>query len=239
MSFQPLVNYAGYEHVLNALPTFVHPTNGNLYGVAIEKQGGTRQNLSVYRVRPGSHTCELVKRWVGGIDSKAQIAAGGCVILQDGSLEVWASAVPVIIPPVTKTGFEGVWDRVPNVDEPWSGTSTPPAPAGSGGVVLLPSVATNAAWEGHVLTAGVLVDIPSVFGVPSASAYLVRFVAVAPAANVRARAGTQATPFFLTCNTQAPGVEMHEQGWIPGPQAWISPAQGTPTTWLQVIGYST
>jgi len=119
------------------------------------------------------------------------------------------------------------------------GGGSPPAPAGSGGVVLLPSVATNAAWEGHVLTAGVLVDIPSVFGVPSASAYLVRFVAVAPAANVRARAGTQATPFFLTCNTQAPGVEMHEQGWIPGPQAWISPAQGTPTTWLQVIGYST
>ena len=238
MSFQPLVNYSGYEHVLNALPTFVHPTNGNLYGVAIEKQGGTRQNLSVYRVRPGSHTCELVKRWVGGIDSKAQIAAGGCVILQDGSLEVWASAVPVVIPPVTKTGFEGVWDRVPNVDEPWSGTSTPPAPAGSGGVVLLPSVATNAAWEGHVLSAGVLVDIPSVFGAPPADTYLARVTMHAPLPNVRARFGTETCPFFFTVNSQVAGVDAMAQGWVPGPACYVSPAQGQPVVWFQIVGYS-
>lgn len=133
MALQPLINYAGYEHVLGAAPCFIHP-NGNLYGVACEKQGGTRQNLSVYRVRPGQNVRELVKRYVGGVDSQAQIAMGGCVIHMDGSLEVWASAVPVGVPPLTKTGFQGVWDRVPGVDTPYTYGS-----AGAAGVpVLIP-----------------------------------------------------------------------------------------------------
>jgi hypothetical protein len=139
MAFEPIANYAGYEHVLNGMPDFVHPQNGNMYGIAIEKVGGVRQDLSVYRTRPGSTQKELVKRYIGGADSRAQIAAGGCQILQDGSLEVWASAVPVTSPPVTKTGFSGVWDRVPGVDAPWSasgGTAPPvgvavPIPPGS------------------------------------------------------------------------------------------------------------
>ncbi len=231
MAFLPLVNYSGYAHILNALPTFVHPTNGNLYGVAIEKQAGTRQNLSVYRVRPGSHTCELVKRYVGGKDSKAQIAAGGCVILQDGALEVWASAVPVVTPPVTETGFEGVWDRTPGIDEPWSG-------GGGGGIHLLPAVATNPAWEAHSLTAGVLVDIPSTFAVPVASSYLVRVTMNAPLANVRARFGTQACPFFYTVNSRPNGEDEMDQGWVPGPSCYVSPAQGTPTVWFQICGFS-
>ena len=226
--FTPLINYSGYAHVLNALPCFVHQ-NGNLYGIAIEKQSGLRQNLSVYRVRPGSNVRELVHRYVGGIDSQAQIAAGGCVIQRDGSLWVWASAVPVGIPPITTTGFVGgFWEPIPDVDEPWS----------DGGITLLPAVATAPAWEGHILTTGVLVDIPSVFGVPSASAYLVRFVVVAPLPNVRGRVGTQATPFMLTVNTQAAGVEVHQQGWVPGPVCYVSPAQGTPVVWLQIVGYS-
>lgn len=228
MPFQPLINYQGYAHCLNALPCFVHPGNGNLYGIAIEKQAGLRQNLSVYRVRPGSLVRELVHRYVGGVDSASQIAAGGCVIRKDGSLEVWASAVPIGIPPITQTGFVGgCWDPIPGVDEPW----------GAGGITLFPAPVTSPTWEARTLSGGVLVDIPAVFGVPSASAYLVRFVASASAPNVRVRAGaSEQAPAFLTVNTQAAGVQVHTQGWTPGPQAWISTANGAALIWLQIVG---
>jgi hypothetical protein len=246
MTFTPLTNYAGYSHVLNAVPCFVHPGNGNLYGIAIEKQAGIRQNLSVYRVRPGSDARELVKRYVGGIDSAAQIAAGGCVILQDGSLQVWASAVPVGVPPITQTGFVGgFWPPVPNVDEPWTGGGEPgepgpPGPAGAGGITLLPSVVTSPSWEGRTLQGGVMVDIPATFGVPSAAAYLVRFVASASAANVRVRAGRdENNPYFLTLNTAVAGVQQHAQGWTPGPSCYVSTVNGAALVWFQVCGFST
>jgi len=134
MTFTPLINYAGYAHVLNALPCFVHPGNGNLYGVAVEKQSGTKQNLSVYRARPGSLERELVKRYTGGgVDAQSQIAAGGCVIDRDGSLHVWASADPVGGEKITETGFVGgFWEPIPGVDEPWSsgGAAGEPGPPG-------------------------------------------------------------------------------------------------------------
>lgn len=228
--FTPLANYAGHEHVLNGVPCFVHPGNGNMYGVDIDKVGGVQQNLNVYRTRPGSTNKELVKRYIGGADSRAQIAAGGVVILQDGSMEVWASAVP-LVGAVTRTGFSGVWDRVPNVDAPWS--------ASAGGITLLASVATNPAWEARTLTAGEMVNIPAVFHVPSASAYLVRFTVTASAAGVRGRAGTEACPHFFTVNTQAPNVDAMAQGWAPGPACYVSPAQGQPTVYFQIVAYST
>lgn len=244
MPFTPLIDYHSYEHILNAVPCFVHPGNGNLYGIAIEKQAGIRQNLSVYRVRPGSPARELVHRYVGGIDSAAQIAAGGCVIHQDGSLEVWASAVPLGIPPITKTGFVGgFWEPIPNVDEPWTsggapGPPGPAGPAGAGGVVLFPVPLTSPDWEARTLSSGVLVDIPAVFGCPIASAYLVRLVASASAPNVRVRAGTVDAPYFLTVNTQVAGVQVHAQGFSPGPQMYISSVNGTALTWLQIVGRS-
>lgn len=230
MTFTPLINYAGYAHVLNAMPCFVHPGNGNLYGIAIEKQGGTRQNLSVYRVRPGSVTRELVKRYIGGgVDAASQIAAGGCVIHQDGSLEVWASAAPVGQPPITETGFVGgFWPRIPNVDAPWS----------SGGVTLFPSPLTTPAWEGRQMAAnsGEWVDIPLTFGATAASSYLLRFVALSDVPDVRVRAGTEAAPFFLTVNTQAAHIQIHAQGWAPGPRVWVSTANGAAQVWMQVLG---
>jgi hypothetical protein len=232
MAFTPLINYQGYAHVLNAVPCFVHPVNGNLYGIAIEKQGGTRQNLSVYRVRAGSTTRELVKRYIGGgIDAQAQIAAGGCVIHQDGSLEVWASAAPVGVPPISETGFVGgFWPRIPNVDAPWS----------SGGVTLFALPRTSPMWEGRQILpgAGELVDIPAVFGVSGASAYLLRFVATAAAADVRVRAGTEYAPHFLTVNTQVANIQVHTQGWTPGPLVYVSAVNGAATVWLQVCGYA-
>lgn len=152
MAFQPLVNYAGYEHVLNAAVCFVHPGNGNAYGAVIEKKGGIQQNLSVYRVRPGSNERELVHRWTGGVDSAAQIAQGGCIIHPDGSLEAWASAVPPNDPNVTKTGFQGVCDRVPGKDDPYVLQSE-----------LLARIATLEQTIAHlpVNTTGPIVKIPA------------------------------------------------------------------------------
>src|SRR6186713_3243272 len=106
MTFTPIAPYGGVEHVLNAIGAFVHPTNGNAYTAVVEKYGGVRQDLAVYCLPPGSTTHRLVHRWIGGADSAAQIAAGGCAIDQAGALVVWASAVPPGQPNVTKTGFQ-------------------------------------------------------------------------------------------------------------------------------------
>jgi hypothetical protein len=240
MGFQPLINYAGYEHVLNAAPCFVHPINGTLYGCAIEKRGGIQQDLSIYRVRRGATERELVKRYFGGKDADSQFAMGGCALLQDGTLEVWASLDP-IGSKVTKSGFEGMWDRIPSVDDPWTsggaqGPPGPPGPAGAGGIVLFSTPLIAPAWEQRTLAGGLWVDIAATFGAPPASAYLVRFVASAAVANVRVRAGTEQAPFFLTLNTQIPGLEMHTQGWVPGPRAFISVVSGPAQVWLQVLG---
>jgi hypothetical protein len=120
MTWMPLTNYTGYEHVLNAIPCCVHPINGTLYGCAIEKRGDIQQDLSIYRVRRGATERELVKRFLGGKDADTQIAMGGCMLLQDGSLEVWASLDPIGAS-VTKTGFQGMWTRLPGIDAPWGG----------------------------------------------------------------------------------------------------------------------
>lgn len=237
----PLINYDNYEHVLNAVPCFIHP-NGNRYGIAVEKVKGVEQNISVYRIRPGSTARELVYRYTGGVDSQAQIAAGGCWILPDGSLEVWASAVPPG-PKITDTGFVGgIWPSVPGIDDPYNPAGGPPGPAGPAGPagdstweMYTDAPITNPAWEARSLTAGVDLDIAATFGLPPAKKYLLRLTANAPLPNVRARVGTRAKPFIFTVNTQAAGVDMMQQGWVPNP-CYVSPAQGTPTIWLQVIG---
>jgi hypothetical protein len=239
MTFTPLINYAGYAHVLNAMPCFVHPGNGNLYGIAIEKQGGTRQNLSVYRVRPGNPVRELVKRYVGGVDSQAQIAAGGCVIHPDGSLEVWASAAPKGIPPITyETGFVGgFWPRIAGVDDPYplAGQVGPPGPPGSG-ATLFDDPLTSPDWSGRLLSGGVSVDIPAVFGAPIASVYVARLGVSSAAPNVRGRVGSVRAPYLLTVNTQVAGLELHGQGLIPGPVVWVSTVNGAASVWLQILG---
>ena len=234
MAFQPLVNYQNHEHVLNAVPCFVHPANGNMYGVDIDKVGGLQQNLNVYRTRPGSTNRELIRRYIGGADSAAQIAAGGCQILQDGSLEVWASAVPPSQQHITKTGFVGVWDRIPNVDAPYSSGS-----GGMTGSVLFDAPLSSPAWDGRAMPAdtGVVVDIPATFGAPSASVYVIRFIAVADAPNVRVRAGrVGGAPDYLTMNLTVANMETHIQGLAPGPSVWISTAKGAAQVWLRVIG---
>lgn len=117
------------------------------------------------------------------------------------------------------------------------GPQGPAGPQGSGAITLLSAPVTSAEWDGRTLQGGAHVDIPSAFGVPSHSAYLVRFCAKAGAADVRVRAGTEAAPYFLTLNTQAPNIEIHTQGWIGGPGAYISTVGGSATIWLQVEGF--
>jgi hypothetical protein len=107
-----------------------------------------------------------------------------------------------------------------------------------GGIVLLPAPVTTPAWEGRKVEGGVLVDVPSTFGVPSAAAYLIRFVAQSSAPNVRVRAGTEQAPYFVTVNTQAPGLQMHCQGWTPGPDVYVSSVNGVAQVWLQVLGHA-
>lgn len=108
---------------------------------------------------------------------------------------------------------------------------------GGGGFTLLPAPAIASAWSGRAVQGGEWVDVPAVFGVPSASGYLLRLSAVAGAADVRARVGSEAAPFFLTVNTQVAGVEVHGQGWAPGPRCWASTVNGAARLWVQVLGY--
>ena len=108
---------------------------------------------------------------------------------------------------------------------------------GGGGFTLLPAPAVASAWSGRTVQGGEWLDVPAVFGVPSASGYLLRLSAVAGAADVRARAGSEAAPYFLTVNTQVAGVEIHGQGWAPGPRCWVSTVNGSARVWLQVCGW--
>ena len=233
MAFQPIANYAGLEHCLNAIGAFVHQ-NGNAYTAVVEKYGGVRQDLAVYCLPPGSTTHRLVRRWIGGADSLAQIAAGGCAIDQAGALVVWASAVPPGQPNVTKTGFQGVWDRIPGVDQPWSSGG-----GGMTGSVLFDAPLSSPQWDGRAMPAdtGVAVDIPATFGAPSASVYVIRFIAVSDAPNVRVRAGrVGGAPDYLTMNTQVAGMEMHIQGLAPGPSCHVSVVNGPAKVWIRVLG---
>lgn len=232
--FEPFIPYPNYEHVLNGLPCFVHPGNGNTYWIAIEKKGGVQQNLSVYRMRPGSMERELVRRFVGGADSAAQIAAGGCLIDQNGALWVGASAVPPGRPNITKTGFVGgFWPPVPNVDAPYTQSG------GMSGSVLFDAPLSSPQWDGRQMPAdtGIAVDIPTVFGAPSVGVYHIRLVAIADAPNIKARAGrVGGAPHFVTVCTPAAHAEAHGNGPAPGPHMWISVVGGPAKIWLQIDG---
>lgn len=159
---------------------------------------------------------------------------GGASIEQDGSLLVTTSLIPIGVPYLTKEGFQRVWIRVPNVDDPWSDAGTP---APGGGFTLLPAPLTSPLWSGRVLGGGEMVNVPLVFSAPAASAYLIRFVASAGAADIRVRAhaGGSGDP-----DTQYPGrrVQQHIQGWAPGPATYISTVNGPAQIWLQIVGYT-
>jgi hypothetical protein len=115
-----------------------------------------------------------------------------------------------------------------------------PGPRGEAGagLTLFPAPRTSPAWEGRQLNGGMSVDIPAVFGVPSATAYLIRFVAQASKADVRVRAGTESAPAFLTMNCVLANIQFHTQGWTPGPVCYVSVVNGPALVWLQICGWS-
>lgn len=123
MPFTPLTNYTGYQHILMAGATFVHPGNGNVYFSACEQQNGVHQNLSIYRIRGGSITPELVKRYLGTVDSQAQFTYGSAVIGPGGNMWVATSLIIPNAPKVTATGFQGSFILEQGIDDPYPTTS--------------------------------------------------------------------------------------------------------------------
>lgn len=119
MTLRPFIDYSGYEHCLGADIAFIHPKNGNVYAIACEKRNGVGQDISIYRMRFGGPIhWELVKRYVGGVDAVGQFAApAGLKIDRFGAMFVALTCQLPNDPGRTKTGFQNVWDWVPNVDE--------------------------------------------------------------------------------------------------------------------------
>jgi hypothetical protein len=117
----PFRNYANYHHVLGAGFCFVHPGNGNIYGWACEQLAGKRQNLVIYRSVGGAAPVPIVT-FEGAEDAESFIERGGCVIGHGGALWVATSLQPkgVAFDAAKRTGFEGVWCRIPGIDDPWS-----------------------------------------------------------------------------------------------------------------------
>lgn len=119
MTFQPIRNYIGTQHVLGAPSLFVHP-NGNIYVSVIEQISGVRQDLAIYRLPSGGDTWEQVKRYQGTIDSQAQFAFGSAVIGAGGNMVVVSSLIIPGVPKVTTTGFVAGWIREIGIDAPYS-----------------------------------------------------------------------------------------------------------------------
>jgi hypothetical protein len=116
-----------------------------------------------------------------------------------------------------------------------------PGPAGApgaGGVMLFPTPIAPAAWSGRTLNGGVLVDVPTVFGVAPEAGYFIRLSATASAAGVITRAGTESAPYFVTLVSQVAGVRNDTQGWVPGPSIFVSTIGGEARVWLQLVGFS-
>lgn len=115
-----LRDYHGYEHVLQAGASFVHPKNGNIYFWACEKRGGTVQNLAIYRELGNTLEWQHVATVEGGgVDALTQVTPGSIVIGQGGALVVSAAGVPKSDPHITQTGFVAARARISGVDEPW------------------------------------------------------------------------------------------------------------------------
>lgn len=119
IQWTPLRDYSSYEHVLGAGACFCHPGNGNVYYWACEKEGGTHQNLTIYRHIAKTGVWEQACVFLGTVDAVSFIERGGCVIDHTGALIVATSLDPKDGKTITGTGFEGVRTKIEGVDEPW------------------------------------------------------------------------------------------------------------------------
>ncbi len=119
MPFQPLTDYTGYQHILMAGAQFVHPGNGNVYFAVCEQQSGAKQNLSIYRILAGQVVPQLVKRYLGMVDSAGQITYGGAVIGPGGNMWIATSLIIPGAKRVTTTGFQGSFILEMGIDDPY------------------------------------------------------------------------------------------------------------------------
>ena len=123
---RPFRDYVGFEHVLGGAITFIHPVSGNVYATACEKKDSVHQDLVVYRMRyNGPNQFEEIKRYRGGIDAVAQFTMGTAMIDIHGALWVGLAATPLNDPHKTATGFQGLWDWIPNIDVPYGSGIAP------------------------------------------------------------------------------------------------------------------
>lgn len=132
ITWTPFRNYQNTYHVLGAAPCFAHQ-NGNVYFYACEKVDKDHQNLVIYRHVAATGAFQSVATFIDGNDSQGFIERGGCVIDSTGALWVATSLQPkgMVYDSKKRTGYEGVWCRIPNVDAPYTGTTAhAPLPLG-------------------------------------------------------------------------------------------------------------
>jgi hypothetical protein len=216
----------------------IHPATGVVtITVAFHPNNRGGYNCKIWELHPPYTGAPIMVRdWVQGQKgvSVGPFGHGASVALPTGGL---LTVVPVasdsseVKPSIMIDGGLGAPYALGT-----GGEQGPQGEPGTGGIILFPAPVTTPTWEGRTLNSGELVDIPAVFGVPSATAYLIRFVAQAGAADVRVRAGTEEAPYFVTVNTQVAGVQVHTQGWVPGPACYVSVVNGSAQVWLQVLG---
>jgi hypothetical protein len=115
----PLANYTGANHVLGAGCCFIHPANGNQYFWDCVQWDGPKQDLNIYRLVAKTQAWEHVVTFEGTKDAERGFERGQVWIGQGGALIVATTMTPKGVPYVTRTGFQGVRCRIPNIDEPW------------------------------------------------------------------------------------------------------------------------
>lgn len=246
----------------NHIGSCAHPVNSTVYMLVTWRLNGTGPfSLQVWEHPPPYTALPILKRsWKQGEKDQpvGPFGYGSLLCLPNGSLHIAIPQGPdnvnqikpsIRIEPNMCAPFTpGIGSSDPRVDALISQlgalgqqvaqieTALGNSAASGTGLTLFSAPRTAAAWEGRQLSGGESVDIPAVFGVPPASAYLIRFVAQAAKADIRVRAGSEAAPYFVTVNTQAPGLQVHTQGWVPGPTCYVSTVNGVASVWLQLLG---
>lgn len=223
----------------NHIGSCFHPIDGTVYMLVTWRLNGTGPfSLQIWK-QPPPYTAQptLTRTWKQGIDTNGPFGYGAPLCLPDGGIHI---SIPV---GKNANQIEPSILIVPDVCAPFTPGAGPQGPQGepgAGGVVLYDAPRMSDSWKGRAMARdeGLLVNIPALFNVAPAPAYLVRLAGTSGAGNVRIRMGTQAAPYFLTCCTQVAGIEVQTQGWVPGVGSWASTKDGAAAVWLQVIGFA-
>jgi len=215
----------------NHVGSCMHP-NQTIYKLLTWRLNGAGPfSLQIWEHKPPYSAAPTLKRtWKQTIDVPGPFGYGDPLCLPDGSLYI---AIPGGVQ--TENQIQPSYRIEPGICDPYTPQN----------IRLFTTMATSPKWEGVELNGSVSVNIPLEFKVPVAPAYLVRFVAQSPSADVRVRAGSDTVPHMLTVNTQLPNLQVHSQGWAPGPIALVSAVKGpaavgsgSATVWFQICGYA-